>query len=47
MRASILRRTLTIFEIPQIPGYRHPSHSNKSIAESLSPPAMPIPIAAA
>ncbi|MGO9776610.1 MAG: hypothetical protein ACLPM3_08515 [Terracidiphilus sp.] len=27
---------LTIFEIPQIPGYRHPSHSNKSISESLS-----------
>ncbi len=27
---------LAVFEIPQIPGYRHPSHSNKSIAESLS-----------
>jgi hypothetical protein len=27
---------LTVFEIPQIPGYRHPSHSNKSISESLS-----------
>jgi hypothetical protein len=27
---------LEVFEIPQIPGYRHPSHSNKSIAESLS-----------
>ena len=27
---------LEVFEIPQVPGYRHPSHSNKSIAESLS-----------
>lgn len=31
-----LETQLTIFEIPQIPGYRHPSRSNKSIAESLS-----------
>jgi hypothetical protein len=36
---------LTIFEIPQIPGYRHPSHSNKSIAESLATTGYAIPIA--
>ncbi|MGA3371720.1 MAG: hypothetical protein ABSC48_08165 [Terracidiphilus sp.] len=38
---------LTIFEIPQIPGYRHPSHSNKSIAESLITTGYAIPIALA
>lgn len=27
---------LSIFEIEQVPGYRRPSHSNKSIAESLT-----------
>ena len=36
---------LTIFEIPQIPGYRHPSRANKSIAESLATTAYAIPIA--
>jgi hypothetical protein len=34
---------LEVFEIPQVPGYRHASHSNKSIAESLSTTAMPSP----
>lgn len=36
---------LTIFEIPQIPGLRHPSHSNKSIAGSLTTTAYAVPIA--
>jgi hypothetical protein len=36
---------LTIFEIPQIPGYRRPSHSNKSAAESLITTVYAIPIA--
>ncbi len=36
---------LTIFEIPQIPGYRRQSRSNKSIAESLSTTGYAIPIA--
>jgi hypothetical protein len=36
---------LTIFEIPQIPGYRRLSRSNKSIAESLSTTGYAIPIA--
>jgi hypothetical protein len=36
---------LTVLEIPQIPGYRHQSHSNKSIAESLSTTAYALPIA--
>jgi hypothetical protein len=36
---------LAIFEIPQIPGYRHLSHRNKSIAESLSTTGYAIPIA--
>ena len=36
---------LTVFEIPQIPGYRRLSHSNKSIAESLTTTAYAIPIA--
>jgi hypothetical protein len=36
---------LTIFEIPQIPGYRRQSRSNKSIAESLATTAYAIPIA--
>lgn len=35
---------LEVFEIPQVPGYRHPSRSNKSIAESLSTSYL-IPIA--
>jgi hypothetical protein len=36
---------LTIFEVPQIPGYRRLSHRNKSIAESLSTTSYAIPIA--
>jgi hypothetical protein len=36
---------LTIFEIPQIPGYRHESHSAKSIDESLATTVYAIPIA--
>lgn len=35
---------LAIFEIPQVPGYRHESHSNKSVAESLTTTAYAIPI---
>ncbi|MGA2888789.1 MAG: hypothetical protein ABSE51_12120 [Terracidiphilus sp.] len=38
---------LTIFEIPQIPGYRRRSHSNKSIDESLTTTVYAIPIALA
>jgi hypothetical protein len=36
---------LTVFEIPQIPGFRRLSHSNKSIAESLTTTVYAIPIA--
>jgi hypothetical protein len=36
---------LQIFEIPQIPGYRHMSRSNKSISESLITTAYAVPIA--
>src|ERR1035437_1155212 len=36
---------LTVFEIQQIPGYRHPSKSNKNIAESLITTGYAIPIA--
>ena len=36
---------LEIFEIPQIPGYRHQSGSNKSVAESLSTTIYAVPIA--
>jgi hypothetical protein len=36
---------LTILEIPQIPGYRRRSHSNKSIAESLATTVYAVPIA--
>jgi hypothetical protein len=36
---------LTIFEIPQIPGYRRHSRSNKGIAQSLSTTGYAIPIA--
>ncbi len=35
---------LTIFEIPQIPGYRRMSHSNKSVSESLVTTGWAIPI---
>jgi hypothetical protein len=35
---------LEIFEIPQIPGYRRHSASNKSIAESLTTTAYAVPI---
>ncbi len=36
---------LTVFEIPQIPGFRHLSRSNKSVAESLVTTGYAIPIA--
>jgi hypothetical protein len=36
---------LKIFEIPQVPGYRHQSGSNKCVAESLSTTAYALPIA--
>ena len=36
---------LEIFEIPQVPGYRHRSGSNKNVAESLSTTAYAVPIA--
>lgn len=36
---------LRVLEIPQIPGYRHPSRSNKSISESLVTTGYAIPIA--
>jgi hypothetical protein len=36
---------LTVFEIPQIPGLRRPSRSNKSIAESLATTGYAVPIA--
>jgi hypothetical protein len=35
---------LTVFEIPQVPGYRRNSHTNKSIAESLTTTAYAVPI---
>lgn len=36
---------LTVFEIPQIPGYRRQSHSNKSVAASLITTGYAVPIA--
>ncbi len=36
---------LTVFEIPQIPGYRHGSHSNKGIDESIVTTVYAVPIA--
>ncbi len=36
---------LTVFEIPQIPGYRRQSRSNKNVASSLSTTAYAVPIA--
>jgi hypothetical protein len=36
---------LQVFEIPQIPGYRHHSHANKSVAESLITTGYAVPIA--
>jgi len=36
---------LEIFEIPQVPGYRHMSRSNKSISESLMTTGYAVPIA--
>ena len=41
------RRQLTVFEIPQIPGYRHESHSIKGIDESFVTTVYAIPIAIA
>ena len=35
---------LTVFEIPQIPGYRWQSHSNKDIAESFTTTAYALPL---
>jgi hypothetical protein len=35
---------LTVFDISQVPGYRHKSHSNKSISESLITTAYAVPI---
>jgi hypothetical protein len=35
---------LAIFEIPQVPGYRRLSHSNKDIVESLATTAYAVPI---
>ncbi len=35
---------LAVYEIPQVPGYRHPSHSNKSIAGSLITTGYILPI---
>ena len=40
-------RQLTVFEIPQIPGYRHESHSIKGIDESVVTTVYAIPIAIA
>jgi hypothetical protein len=36
---------LTVFDIRQVPGYRHLSHSNKSIAESLTTTGYAVPLA--
>lgn len=36
---------LEVFEIPQVPGYRHKSHSNKGISESLITTGYAVPIA--
>jgi hypothetical protein len=36
---------LAVYEIPQVPGYRHPSHANKSVAASLITTGYAIPIA--
>jgi hypothetical protein len=35
---------LTVFDIRQVPGYRHLSHSNKSIAESLTTTGYAVPL---
>jgi len=35
---------LEVFEIPQIPGYRHSSHANKSISESLVTTGYAVPL---
>jgi hypothetical protein len=35
---------LEAFEIPQVPGYRRQSHSNKSIAESLTTTGYAVPV---
>jgi hypothetical protein len=36
---------LTVFEIPQVPGYRRHSRANKNVAESLATTAYALPIA--
>jgi hypothetical protein len=38
---------LAVFEIPQIPGYRRQSRTNKSVAESLTTTLYAVPIALA
>jgi hypothetical protein len=35
---------LVVYEIPQVPGYRHMSHSNKSVSASLVTTAYAVPI---
>ena len=45
MRARHPETQLTVFEIPQIPGYRHGSHSIKGIDESFVTTVYAIPIA--
>lgn len=35
---------LTVFEIPQVPGYRSPSHSTKGIAESFATTLYAVPL---
>ena len=45
MRASIPETQLTVFEIPQVPGYRRGSHSVKGIDESFVTTVYAIPIA--
>ena len=36
---------MTVFEIPQVPGYRRSSHSNKDVAESLVTTVYAVPLA--
>uniref|UniRef100_E6Q019 DUF4105 domain-containing protein n=1 Tax=mine drainage metagenome TaxID=410659 RepID=E6Q019_9ZZZZ len=38
------RLDLSVYEIPQVPGYRHPSHSNHGVAESLLKSGYVVPI---
>ena len=45
MRQKHPDEEVSVLEIPQIPGYRHLSRSNKSISESLITTGYAIPIA--